>query len=122
MAKKLSRSSKAAKFVYFFGGGKAEGKGLSKNVLGGKGQGNHDSLLGKSAALHPELGIKDNGWVEVTGTDLKPGEPVITHCQSGGRASVDAFVMERLGFPPRNYYLGWSDWGNTDETPVETGK
>ena len=53
---------------------------------------------------------------------VKSGEPVITHCQSGGRASVDAFVMERLGFPTRNYYLGWSDWGNTEETPVETGK
>jgi thiosulfate/3-mercaptopyruvate sulfurtransferase len=52
---------------------------------------------------------------------VKAGKPVITHCQSGGRASVDAFVMERLGFPTRNYYLGWSDWGNTDETPVETG-
>jgi len=53
---------------------------------------------------------------------VKPGEPVITHCQGGGRASVDAFVMERLGFPTRNYYLGWSDWGNTEETPVETAK
>jgi thiosulfate/3-mercaptopyruvate sulfurtransferase len=52
---------------------------------------------------------------------VKPREPVITHCQSGGRASVDAFVMERLGFPTRNYYLGWSDWGNADETPVESG-
>ena len=53
---------------------------------------------------------------------VKPGEPVITHCQGGGRASVDVFVMERLGFPTRNYYLGWSDWGNTEETPVETAK
>jgi thiosulfate/3-mercaptopyruvate sulfurtransferase len=52
---------------------------------------------------------------------VKPGEPVITHCQSGGRASVDAFVFERLGFPTRNYYLGWSDWGNAEDTPVETG-
>src|SRR5271166_1140899 len=52
---------------------------------------------------------------------VKPGEPVITHCQSGGRASVDAFVFERLGFPTRNYYLGWSDWGNVEDTPVETG-
>ena len=52
---------------------------------------------------------------------VKPGEPVITHCQGGGRASVDAFVFERLGFPTRNYYLGWSDWGNADDTPVETG-
>jgi thiosulfate/3-mercaptopyruvate sulfurtransferase len=52
---------------------------------------------------------------------VKPGEPVIIHCQSGGRASVDAFVFERLGFPTRNYYLGWSDWSNADETPVEAG-
>ncbi len=52
---------------------------------------------------------------------VKPEEPVITHCQSGGRASVDAFVFERLGFPTRNYYLGWSDWGNADDTPVDTG-
>jgi thiosulfate/3-mercaptopyruvate sulfurtransferase len=53
---------------------------------------------------------------------VKPGEPVITHCQSGGRASVDAFVFERLVFPTRNYYPGWSDWGNADETPVEAGE
>lgn len=52
---------------------------------------------------------------------LKPGEQVITHCQGGGRASVDAFVFERLGVPTRNYYLGWSDWGNADDTPVATG-
>jgi thiosulfate/3-mercaptopyruvate sulfurtransferase len=50
---------------------------------------------------------------------VKPGEPVITHCQGGGRASVNAFVLERLGFETRNYYLGWSDWGNADGTPVE---
>jgi thiosulfate/3-mercaptopyruvate sulfurtransferase len=52
----------------------------------------------------------------------KPGAPVITHCQGGGRASVDAFVFERLGFPTRDYYLGWSAWGNAGDTPVETGK
>ena len=53
---------------------------------------------------------------------LRPGEPAISHCQGGGRASVDAFVLERLGHPTRNYYLGWSDWGNADETPVIQGK
>lgn len=52
---------------------------------------------------------------------VKPGEPVITHCQGGGRASVDAFVFERLGFPTRNYYLGWSDCGNVEDAPIETG-
>lgn len=50
---------------------------------------------------------------------VRPGQPVITHCQGGGRASVDAFVFERLGFPTRNYYLGWSDWGNAEDTPVQ---
>jgi len=48
--------------------------------------------------------------------------PVVTHCQSGGRASVNAFVLERLGVPTRNYYLGWSDWGNAESTPVEKGQ
>jgi thiosulfate/3-mercaptopyruvate sulfurtransferase len=52
---------------------------------------------------------------------IKPGEPVITHCQGGGRASVDAFAIERLGNPTRNFYLGWSDWGNATETPVVEG-
>jgi thiosulfate/3-mercaptopyruvate sulfurtransferase len=52
---------------------------------------------------------------------LKAGEPVITHCQGGGRASVDAFVLERLGHKARNYYQGWSDWGNADDTPVVEG-
>jgi RND family efflux transporter MFP subunit len=32
---------------------------------------------GKSAALKPKLGIRDKHWVEVQGTDLKPGELVI---------------------------------------------
>ncbi|WP_165252026.1 sulfurtransferase [Paludisphaera soli] len=52
---------------------------------------------------------------------VRPGEPVITHCQGGGRASVDAFVFERLGHPARNYYESWADWGNVDDTPIETG-
>ncbi len=51
---------------------------------------------------------------------VRSGEPVITHCQGGGRASVNAFVLERLGFKTRNYYLGWSDWGNAADTPIET--
>jgi thiosulfate/3-mercaptopyruvate sulfurtransferase len=50
---------------------------------------------------------------------VKADEPVITHCQGGGRASVNAFVLERLGFKTRNYYHGWSDWGNAEATPVK---
>lgn len=59
-------------------------------------------------------------WPRLKAIGLEPGKPVITHCQGGGRASVDAFVLQRFGFPSKNYYLGWSDWGNAEETPVET--
>ena len=52
---------------------------------------------------------------------IKPGEPVIAHCQGGGRASVDAFALDRLGHPTRNFYLGWSDWGNAADTPIVGG-
>lgn len=53
---------------------------------------------------------------------ILPAQPVITHCQGGGRASVDAFALELLGIRTRNYYLGWSDWGNAEDTPVEGKK
>jgi thiosulfate/3-mercaptopyruvate sulfurtransferase len=76
------------------------------------------NLVDKDGRFLPESDLR----AKLAKAGVKPGEPVIAHCQGGGRASVDAFVFERLGHPTRNYYLGWSDWGNADETPVETGK
>ncbi len=32
---------------------------------------------GKTAILHPEVGLTQDGWVSISGTDLKEGEPVI---------------------------------------------
>ncbi len=52
---------------------------------------------------------------------IQANKPVITHCQGGGRSSVEAFALEHLGFEARNYYHGWSDWGNAEETPVTRG-
>jgi thiosulfate/3-mercaptopyruvate sulfurtransferase len=57
--------------------------------------------------------------VEKSGINL--GSDVICHCQGGGRASVNAFALELLGLRTRNYYLGWSDWGNAEATPVVEG-
>ncbi|MGA2067307.1 MAG: sulfurtransferase [Thermoguttaceae bacterium] len=48
-------------------------------------------------------------------------KPTATHCQSGGRASVMAFGMELAGAADvRNYYAGWGEWGNADDTPIVT--
>lgn len=51
------------------------------------------------------------------GIDL--GKPTASHCQSGSRASVMAFGLELMGAKdPRNYYRGWSEWGNSDDVPI----
>jgi thiosulfate/3-mercaptopyruvate sulfurtransferase len=51
------------------------------------------------------------------GIDL--GRPTATHCQSGGRASVMAFAVELMGAENvRNYFHGWSEWGNSETTPI----
>jgi len=50
-------------------------------------------------------------------------KPVITYCQSGGRAAVTAFGLELAGANRvRNYYPSWAEWGNAEDTPVETRK
>ena len=53
------------------------------------------------------------------GIDLK--RPVITYCQSGGRAAVMAFALELMGAEQvSNYYASWNEWGNQDDTPIVT--
>jgi thiosulfate/3-mercaptopyruvate sulfurtransferase len=50
-------------------------------------------------------------------------KPTAAHCQSGGRASVMAFALELMGAKQvGNYYPGWSEWGNADDTPIVAGK
>ena len=50
---------------------------------------------------------------------IDPSKPATTYCQSGGRASVMAFVLELMsGKEARNYYHSWAEWGNDSDTPV----
>lgn len=54
-----------------------------------------------------------------TDAGIDPKKPAVTHCQSGGRASVMAFGLELMGGERvANYYRGWSEWGNSEGTPV----
>ena len=46
-------------------------------------------------------------------------KPVVTYCQSGGRAAALAFTLELMGGKQvENYYKSWSEWGNAADTPV----
>lgn len=50
-------------------------------------------------------------------------KPVVTYCQSGGRAAVTAFALELMGGKEvRNYYRSWAEWGNVEDTPIEKPK
>jgi thiosulfate/3-mercaptopyruvate sulfurtransferase len=52
---------------------------------------------------------------------LAPNKEVITYCQSGARAAHALFALRLIGFDKsRNYYGSWQEWGNREETPVET--
>ena len=51
------------------------------------------------------------------GIDL--GRLTASHCNGGGRAAVMAFGLELMGAKDvRNYYRGWGEWGNAENTPV----
>lgn len=55
------------------------------------------------------------------GIDLS--QPVVTYCQTGGRAAVAAFVLELMGGRQvKNYYRSWAEWGNDQETPIAQPK
>ena len=54
---------------------------------------------------------------------IDPNQPTASHCQSGGRASVMVFALELMGAKQaRNYYPGWSEWGNLEDTPIVVPK
>ena len=49
--------------------------------------------------------------------------PQTTRAPICGRASVMEFALELMGAKDlRNYYKGWSEWGNAPDTPVVKGK
>lgn len=51
---------------------------------------------------------------------LEPSKQIILHCQTGGRSSVGAFVIEMLGYPNvGNYYNGWSQYSVDSKLPVD---
>jgi len=50
-------------------------------------------------------------------------DKVVTHCYSGGRASVNVLALKLAGYENvQNYYCGWSEWGDEARTPKVTGE
>lgn len=48
---------------------------------------------------------------------------IVNYCQSHVRSSYTYLVLKHLGYDGvRGYPGAWSDWGNAQDTPVETGR
>lgn len=52
------------------------------------------------------------------GCDLT--QPVVTHCQLHMRSSVAWVIGKNAGLNISAYSGSWSEWGNRDDTPIET--
>jgi len=51
---------------------------------------------------------------------IEKDSQIVTHCQTGGRASAGLFALRMAGFDnAANYYCGWSEWSPDEEAPVE---
>ena len=45
---------------------------------------------------------------------------IITHCQTHHRSGLSYMLGRLLGLDIRAYHGSWSEWGNRDDTPIET--
>jgi len=68
--------------------------------------------------LKPETELRDL----LTTRGVTPDKTVIVYCQTHHRSALTYWVLKLLGYPDIKGYPGsWSDWGNREDTPVETG-
>jgi thiosulfate/3-mercaptopyruvate sulfurtransferase len=53
---------------------------------------------------------------------LTNDKTIVTYCQGHHRSALTYFVLKVLGYPNIKGYPGsWSDWGNAEDLPIETG-
>lgn len=64
----------------------------------------------------------DTLLAELAALDITPAHEVVVYCHSHHRSAFSYWMLRVLGFPRvRGYPGSWSDWGNREDTPVETG-
>jgi thiosulfate/3-mercaptopyruvate sulfurtransferase len=72
----------------------------------------------RNMRLKPETELRalmeENGFTK--------DKTIVTYCQTHHRSALTYFALKVLGYPKIKGYPGsWSDWGNSEDTPVEAG-
>jgi thiosulfate/3-mercaptopyruvate sulfurtransferase len=50
---------------------------------------------------------------------LRESQPLVTHCEGGGRAALAAIAALEAGIKPVSvYYLSFADWARDESCPV----
>ncbi|MDN3526213.1 rhodanese-like domain-containing protein [Halomonas sabkhae] len=75
-------------------------------------------------AMDPERQLRIRDYAElVTELDalgLTTDMDIVTHCQTHHRSGFTWLVGKALGLRMRGYAGSWKEWGNRDDTPIET--
>jgi len=59
---------------------------------------------------------------ELAQAGITPDREIVTYCHTHHRSAFSYAMLRALGYERvRGYPGSWSDWGNRDDTPVETG-
>lgn len=75
-------------------------------------------------AMDPARDLRMRGYAEMI-TELEamgitPDMEIATHCQGHHRSAFTWLVGRALGLNIRGYAGSWGEWGNRDDTPIET--
>ncbi|MCY0964356.1 sulfurtransferase [Parathalassolituus penaei] len=83
---------------------------------------NYEWTLGMDKARGLRINNLDEFSALLTSMGLTADKEIATHCQTHHRSGYTYLVGKILGLNIKAYPGSWSEWGNSDETPVTTGE